>query len=120
MGSHLPQHTCQMPKGPVLLNYGTDEGRFTKPVYPGMTIQVRLPVPQAGYTVKAFPLRRDYEASSRSFGKKVDQEKRDENDVAKGKACSGPRRGVKFLVDVFDETVAVAPILTMMRKIDQS
>ena len=26
------------PKGPVLLNYGIDECRFTKPVYPGMTI----------------------------------------------------------------------------------
>jgi oxepin-CoA hydrolase/3-oxo-5,6-dehydrosuberyl-CoA semialdehyde dehydrogenase len=80
------------PKGPVLLNYGIDEARFTKPVYPGMTIQVR-------FTVK----------------EKVDQEKRDENDVAKGI--------VKFLVDVFDETgetVAIATILTMVRKLDQS
>lgn len=31
-------------KGPVLLNYGLDECRFTKPVYPGMTIGVRLTV----------------------------------------------------------------------------
>ena len=30
------------PKGPVLLNYGIDECRFTKPVYPGMTVGVRL------------------------------------------------------------------------------
>ena len=30
------------PKGPVLLNYGIDECRFTKPVYPGMTIGVRF------------------------------------------------------------------------------
>ncbi|MFM2393430.1 MAG: hypothetical protein RLZZ546_1412, partial [Bacteroidota bacterium] len=31
-------------KGPVLLNYGLEECRFTKPVYPGMTIGVRLTV----------------------------------------------------------------------------
>ena len=30
------------PKGPVLLNYGIDECRFTKPVYPGMTVAVRF------------------------------------------------------------------------------
>ncbi|MCC6937671.1 MAG: phenylacetic acid degradation bifunctional protein PaaZ [Flavobacteriales bacterium] len=80
------------PKGPVLLNYGIDEARFTKPVYPGMTIQVR-------FTVK----------------EKVDQEKRDDADVAKGI--------VKFLVDVFDETgetVAIATILTMVKKLDQA
>jgi len=78
-------------KGPVLLNYGVDECRFTKPVYPGMTIGVRL-------TVK----------------EKVDQEKRDEEDIAKGI--------VKWLVDVYDETgetVALATILTMVKKIDQ-
>jgi oxepin-CoA hydrolase/3-oxo-5,6-dehydrosuberyl-CoA semialdehyde dehydrogenase len=80
------------PKGPVLLNYGLDECRFVKPVYPGMTIQVR-------FTVK----------------EKVDQEKRSPEDVAKGI--------VKFLVDVFDETgetVAIATILTMVKKLDQN
>lgn len=79
-------------KGPVLLNYGIDEARFTKPVYPGTTIGVRL-------TVK----------------EKVDQEKRSEEDVAKGI--------VKWLVDVYDqtgETVAIATILTMVKKRDQS
>jgi oxepin-CoA hydrolase/3-oxo-5,6-dehydrosuberyl-CoA semialdehyde dehydrogenase len=30
------------PKGPVLLNYGIDECRFTKPIYPEMTIGVRF------------------------------------------------------------------------------
>ncbi|HWY10265.1 MAG TPA: phenylacetic acid degradation bifunctional protein PaaZ [Bacteroidia bacterium] len=30
------------PKGPILLNYGIDECRFTKPIYPGMTIGVRF------------------------------------------------------------------------------
>jgi oxepin-CoA hydrolase/3-oxo-5,6-dehydrosuberyl-CoA semialdehyde dehydrogenase len=79
-------------KGPVLLNYGIDEARFTKPVYPGATIGVR-------FTVK----------------EKVDQEKRSEDDIAKGI--------VKFLVDVYDETgetVALATILTMVKKLDQS
>jgi len=79
-------------KGPVLLNYGLEECRFTKPVYPGMTIGVRL-------TVK----------------EKVDQEKRSEEDVAKGI--------VKFLVDVSDETgetVAIATILTMVKKRNQN
>ncbi len=78
-------------KGPVLLNYGIEECRFTKPVYPGMTIGVRL-------TVK----------------EKVDQEKRSEDDIAKGI--------VKFLVDVYDETgetVALATILTMVKKLNQ-
>ncbi len=79
-------------KGPVLLNYGVEEARFTKPVYPGMTIGVRL-------TVK----------------EKIGQEKRSEDDIAKGI--------VKFLVDVYDETgetVALATILTMVKKRDQS
>lgn len=79
-------------KGPVLLNYGLEDARFTKPVYPGATIGVR-------FTVK----------------EKVDQEKRSEDDIAKGI--------VKFLVDVYDETgdtVAIATILTMVRKLDQA
>jgi len=78
-------------KGPVLLNYGLEEARFTKPVYPGMTIGVR-------FTVK----------------EKVDQEKRTEDDIAKGI--------VKFMVDVYDETgetVALATILTMVKKRNQ-
>ncbi len=76
----------QAKKGPVLLNYGLEECRFTKPVYPGMTIGVRL-------TAK----------------EKVDQETKD--GIAKGI--------VKFLVDVYDETgetVAIATILTMIKK----
>ena len=76
-------------KGPVLLNYGIDEARFTKPVYPGATIGVR-------FTVK----------------EKIDQEKRSDDDISKGI--------VKFLVDVYDETgetVALATILTMVKKL---
>lgn len=45
---------------------------------------------------------------------KVDQEKKSEDDIAKGI--------VKFMVDVYDETgetCALATILTMVRKLDQ-
>ena len=45
----------------------------------------------------------------------IEQEKRDKDDIAKGI--------VKFLVDVYDEegdTVMLATILTMVKKIDQS
>ena len=75
-------------KGPVLLNYGLEECRFLKPVYAGTTIGVRL-------TCK----------------EKIQQEQKDENDIPKGI--------VKWLVEVTDETneaVAVATILTMVRK----
>jgi oxepin-CoA hydrolase/3-oxo-5,6-dehydrosuberyl-CoA semialdehyde dehydrogenase len=78
-------------KGPVLLNYGLDECRFTKPVYPGMTIGVK-------FTCK----------------EKIDQEKKTPEDIAKGI--------VKWVVDVYDETgetVAIATILTMVKKIHQ-
>src|SRR5438045_5314535 len=34
------------PPGPVLANYGLDNLRFTKPVYPGDTIQAKLTVKQ--------------------------------------------------------------------------
>lgn len=79
-------------KGPVLLNYGIDECRFTKPVYPGSTIGVKLTVKQ-----------------------KTAQEKKSEDDIAKGI--------VKWLVDVYDETgetVAIATILTMVKMKNQS
>lgn len=78
-------------KGPVLLNYGLDECRFVKPVYRGMTIGVK-------FTCK----------------EKISQEKRDEEDIAKGI--------VRWLVDVYDETgetVAIATILTMVKKLNQ-
>jgi oxepin-CoA hydrolase/3-oxo-5,6-dehydrosuberyl-CoA semialdehyde dehydrogenase len=83
-------------KGPVLLNYGLDECRFTKPVYPGMTIGVR-------FTAK----------------EKIPQEKKvapEGEELGKGE---GIKKGiVKFLVDVYDETgetVALATILTMIK-----
>ena len=75
-------------KGPVLLNYGLEECRFLKPVYAGTTIGVKLTCKQ-----------------------KIQQEMKDENDIPKGI--------VKWLVEVSDEAnepVAVATILTMVRK----
>ena len=78
-------------KGPVLLNYGIDECRFTKPVYPGTTIGVKLTVVE-----------------------KIAQERREPEDVAKGI--------VRYRVEVDDhegDVVAVATILTMVKKRDQ-
>ena len=80
------------PKGPVLLNYGIDSCRFTKPVYPGTSVFVKFTVQE-----------------------KIDQEKRNEDDIAKGI--------VKFYVEVNDDegdVVAIATILTMVKKRDQS
>ncbi len=77
-------------KGPVILNYGLDECRFTKPVYPGMTIGVRL-------TVK----------------EKIETEQKVDDELP-------PRGIVRWLVDVYDETgetVALATILTMVKKL---
>tara|TARA_B100000767_G_scaffold274507_1_gene307678 strand:+ start:1646 stop:3709 length:2064 start_codon:yes stop_codon:yes gene_type:complete len=80
------------PKGPVLLNYGIEACRFTKPVYPGTIIGVQLTVQE-----------------------KIDQEKRDAEDISKGI--------VKYHVEVSDdvgEIVAIATILTMVKKINQN
>ena len=94
------------PKGPVLLNYGIDECRFTKPIYPGMTIGVR-------FTCK----------------EKIENDKplkaTDGTDVKVGI--------VKWVVDIYDnstpemremyevdvsngDTVGIATILTMVKK----
>ena len=75
-------------KGPVLLNYGLDEFRFTKPVYAGTSIWVKL-------TVK----------------EKIDQETKGENDVPKGIV----KFRVEVL-DQNNETLAVGTILTMVKK----
>ena len=80
-------------KNPVLLNYGIDELRFTKPVYPNANIYVR-------FTCK----------------EKLTQDNRpgEENDMAKGI--------VKWLVEILDDTdepvVGVATILTMVKRKD--
>ncbi|MBK6566499.1 MAG: phenylacetic acid degradation bifunctional protein PaaZ [Saprospiraceae bacterium] len=74
-------------KGPVMLNYGLDECRFVKPVYPGMTIGVRL-------TVK----------------EKVVQEKKDTEDYRKGIV-----KWLVDVYDETGESVALATILTMVK-----
>ncbi len=80
-------------KNPVLLNYGIDELRFTKPVYPGAEIYIR-------FTCK----------------EKLSQDKKpdDENDISKGI--------VKWFVEILDDTeeptVGVATILTMVKRKD--
>ncbi len=74
-------------KGPVLLNYGLDECRFLKPVYVGSSIGVRL-----------------------TCMEKIPQEKKDDQDLAKGI--------VKWYVEVIDETgdtVALATVLTLVK-----
>ncbi len=80
----------QAKKGPVLLNYGLDECRFIKPVYPGSTIGVR-------FTCK----------------EKISQEKRDAEDIPKGIV-----RWLVDIYDETGESVAIATILTMVRMKD--
>ncbi|HJY23302.1 MAG TPA: phenylacetic acid degradation bifunctional protein PaaZ, partial [Hanamia sp.] len=87
-------------KNPVLLNYGIDELRFTKPVYPGVEIYIR-------FTCK----------------EKISQELKDRNpDVPFVKGSDIPRGIVKWYVEILDETeeplIGVATILTMIRKKD--
>lgn len=74
-------------KGPVLLNYGLEECRFTKPVYPGMTIGVKLTVRE-----------------------KIAQEQRDDEDFRKGIV-----KWLVDVYDETGETVALATILTMVK-----
>ena len=74
-------------KGPVLLNYGIEDCRFTKPVYPGMTIGVK-------FTVR----------------EKIAQEKREDEDF-----CKGIVKFLVDVYDETGETVAIATILTMVK-----
>ena len=85
-------------KNPVLLNYGIDELRFTKPVYPGAEIYIR-------FTCK----------------EKIAQELKDLNpDVPFVKGSDMPKGIVKWFVEILDETedplIGVATILTMVAK----
>jgi oxepin-CoA hydrolase/3-oxo-5,6-dehydrosuberyl-CoA semialdehyde dehydrogenase len=73
---------------PVLLNYGIDELRFTKPVYPGTSVQVR-------FTCK----------------EKLPSETKDENDIPKGIV----KWLVEILDETDEPIVGVATILTMVK-----
>lgn len=77
-------------KNPVLLNYGIDELRFTKPVYPGSEIQVR-------FTCK----------------EKIRQEKKEPTDINKGIV-----KWLVEILDEMDEIVGIATILTMVERKD--
>jgi oxepin-CoA hydrolase / 3-oxo-5,6-dehydrosuberyl-CoA semialdehyde dehydrogenase len=85
-------------KNPVLLNYGIDELRFTKPVYAGIEIFVR-------FTCK----------------EKISQELKEITpETAHVKGIDIPKGIVKWYVEILDETdeplIGVATILTMVRK----
>jgi oxepin-CoA hydrolase/3-oxo-5,6-dehydrosuberyl-CoA semialdehyde dehydrogenase len=77
-------------KNPVLLNYGIDELRFTKPLYPGTELQVR-------FTCK----------------EKITSDKKDETAIDKGIV----KWWVEMLDGSPEPLVGVATILTMVRKI---
>ena len=74
--------------GPVLLNYGIDELRFTKPVYPGAEIHVK-------FTCK----------------EKLPQDAREENEIPKGIV-----KWLVEIIDETGEHVGVGTILTMVAK----
>jgi len=82
-------------KNPVLLNYGIDELRFTKPMYAGHSLYIR-------FTCK----------------EKTAQELKEPNpEVPMTKGADIPKGIVKWLVEMFDETdemVGIATILTMV------
>lgn len=87
-------------KNPVLLNYGIDELRFTKPVYPGAEIHIR------------FTCKEKLPNDKRVIEKPEDFKRGD--DIDKGI--------VKWLVEMIDETneiTGVATILTMVEKQSQ-
>lgn len=85
-------------KNPVLLNYGIDELRFTKPVYAGANIHVR-------FTCK----------------ERITTDVTPKEDDPKTKIQRGV---VKWLVEMLDDTdeplVGIATILTMVQKKDQT
>lgn len=76
-------------KNPVLLNYGIDELRFTKPVYPGASIYVR-------FTCK----------------EKLPSDKKEEADIDKGIV----KWLVEMMDDTNEPIVGIATILTMVQR----
>ena len=75
-------------KGPVLLNYGIDELRFTKPVYPGAEIHIK-------FTCK----------------EKIPQDRKDDSEIPKGIV-----RWLVEIIDETDEQIGIATILTMVKQ----
>ncbi len=75
-------------KNPVLLNYGIDELRFTKPVYPGSEIHIR-------FTCK----------------EKIVQEQKEPTDIPKGIV-----KWLVEMIDETNELTGIATILTMVER----
>jgi oxepin-CoA hydrolase/3-oxo-5,6-dehydrosuberyl-CoA semialdehyde dehydrogenase len=87
-------------KNPVLLNYGIDELRFTKPVYPGAEIHIR-------FTCKE-KLPQDQRPVRMTEGV---QSGGDDSEISRGI--------VRWLVEIIDEKneqVGIATILTMVKR----
>lgn len=75
-------------KNPVLLNYGIDELRFTKPVYPGASLHIR-------FTCK----------------EKIPQDPKEETDIPRGIV-----KWLVEFIDETEEITGVATILTMVAR----
>jgi len=75
-------------KNPVLLNYGIDELRFTKPVYPGAEIHIK-------FTCK----------------EKIPQDQKDDTEIPRGIV-----RWLVEMIDETNEQVGIATILTMVKR----
>jgi oxepin-CoA hydrolase / 3-oxo-5,6-dehydrosuberyl-CoA semialdehyde dehydrogenase len=75
-------------KNPVLLNYGIDELRFTKPVYAGAEIHIR-------FTCK----------------EKIPQDKKDDSEIPKGIV-----KWLVEIIDETNEQAGIATILTMVKR----
>lgn len=98
------------PKGPVLLNYGIDECRFTKPIYPGMTIGVRFTCKEKIANDKPLKAADDTEVKVGIVKWVVDIYDASSEEIRK-----------KYDVDVsMGDTVGIATILTMVRKKEQA
>lgn len=98
------------PKGPVLLNYGLDECRFTKPIYPGMTIGVRFTCKEKIENDKGLKSAKGEDVKVGIVKWVVDIYDASSEEIRK-----------KYEVDVsMGDTVGVATILTMVKKKNQN
>ncbi len=94
------------PKGPVLLNYGIDECRFTKPIYPGMTIGVKFTCKEKLENDKPLTATNGTEVKVGIVKWLVDIYDASEQKVRDGLGVEGQT----------GDTVGIATILTMVQK----
>jgi len=115
------------PKSPVLLNYGIEECRSqverqrnpasAGPIYPGSTCHPELDPGQVKFTCRE---KLDQASSAEALWR---GRKKRPKTADSPKGADVARGIVKWLVDVVDETgetVALATILTMVKKLDQN